>query len=552
MQSHLAFGSQVSCTASGASSDSRSAFKPAHSGKLTILAICLFLPLAYVGACAQEVPADQGWQQSNQSQYQDSQPAYPDASQPTRQPLNAVQLEQLVAPIALYPDALVAQVLVASTYPAQVMEADRWRQEQGYTTPDQIAYGADTQPWDPSVKALTAFPQVLAQLDRNLQWTTDLGNAYYNQPQDVLEAVQVMRRRSQAAGYLRSTPQEAVRYDEGNIQLVAADPQVVYVPTYNPWAVYGDPVSPYPGFSLLDAVGGFLESGVIRYGLGIALSAFGRTPWGWLAWGLDWLAHSLTFHDSPYYAHGNTVADWGFSHRGFHAYSGRGGFGRGSHDFAGIGRGGEGWRQGGDGWRHGGFASGGWHSFARQPERHAENWGGSNRGTLSRGPSTGRGFESFRSDRGSMSGVNSRAFNNRSFDNRLSANRSFDNRYASRMSGDHGQSRSALNPGRVGRSEPYRASTGNFARSDFGGRSSGFFGRTSSKSSSSGHHLFGGGHSQKAFGGGGSSHFRSSGGGHAPKGFGGGKSFAGGKSFGGGGHSHGGGHSGGHSGGKHH
>ncbi len=558
MHSHSAVGSQEPCPASDSSSHrSPRAGKPAHFGKLAILAISPFLLLACVAAFAQEASPDQ---------YQDSQPPYADSQQPARQPLNAGQLEQLVAPIALYPDALVAQVLVASTYPAQVMEADRWRQQQAYATPDQIAYGADAQPWDPSVKALAAFPQVLAQLDRNLQWTTDLGNAYYNQPQDVLEAVQIMRRRSQAAGYLRSTPQEAVRYDEGNIELVPADPQVVYVPTYNPWAAYGDPVSPYPGFSLLGAVGGFLESGVMRYGLGIALSAFAHTPWGWLAWGLDWLAHSLTFHDSPYYAHGNNVADWGFSHRGFHAYSGRGGFGRGSHDFAGIGRGGEGWRQGGESWRRGGFNSGGWHSFAREPERRAENGGRPSRGMSSLGASSGRGFESFRSDRGSLSGrslsgfnnrafdnrsFENRSFNNRTFDNRTMNNRSFDNRSVGRMSGDRGQYRSAFNQSRVGRSESYRASAGNFPRSDFGGRSSGFFGHTSSKSSSSGHHLFGGGHSQKSFGGG-SSHFHSSGGGHAPKGFGGGKSFGGGKGFGGGGHSHGGGHSGGHGGGKHH
>jgi hypothetical protein len=98
-----------------------------------------------------------------------------------------------VAPIALYPDTLVAQVLAASTYPVQVVDADRWRQAQGYASPDQIAAGADAQTWDPSLKVLTAFPQVLAEMDRNLQWTTDLGNAYYNQPQDVLQAVQVMR-----------------------------------------------------------------------------------------------------------------------------------------------------------------------------------------------------------------------------------------------------------------------------------------------------------------------------------------------------------------------
>jgi len=127
-----------------------------------------------------------------------------------RQPLNAQALEQLVAPIALYPDSLVAQVLTASTYPAQVGDADRWLRAQGNATSDQIVMGADSQPWDPSVKALTAFPQVLAQMDQNLRWTTDLGNAYYNQPQDVLQAVQVMRQRAQAAGNLRSTPQETV------------------------------------------------------------------------------------------------------------------------------------------------------------------------------------------------------------------------------------------------------------------------------------------------------------------------------------------------------
>ncbi len=182
----------------------------------------------------QTQPGDQGWSQNDQSngqytpndrsdlqpdygQQPDTQRSYPDSGQAypqggygqaPAQPLNAVQLEQLVAPIALYPDRLVAQVLAASTYPSQVAYADHWRQTQGYASPDQIAAGAGVQNWDPSVKALTAFPQVLAQMDRNLQWTTDLGNAYYNQSQDVLEAVQAMRRRAQAgrqpAEYARS------------------------------------------------------------------------------------------------------------------------------------------------------------------------------------------------------------------------------------------------------------------------------------------------------------------------------------------------------------
>ncbi len=105
----------------------------------------------------------------------------------------------MVAPIALYPDALVAQILAASTYPTQVVEADRWVQSQGSVPPEQLAAGANAQNWDPSVKALVAFPSVLAQMDRNIQWTTDLGNAYYNQPDDVMSAIQMMRGRAQAA-----------------------------------------------------------------------------------------------------------------------------------------------------------------------------------------------------------------------------------------------------------------------------------------------------------------------------------------------------------------
>ena len=193
--------------------------------------------------------------------------------QPQMQPLNAQQLEQLVAPIALYPDPLVAQVLTASTYPAQVADADRWRQAQGYAPAEQIAAGADAQNWDPSVKALTAFPQVLAEMDRNMRWTTDLGTAYYNQPQDILQAVQVMRQRAQAAGNLQSTPQETVSYDQGNIEVAPANPQVVYVPAYNPWVVYGQPISPYPGFSCWG------DRIICRSGLGVVLRRIAGVVW---------------------------------------------------------------------------------------------------------------------------------------------------------------------------------------------------------------------------------------------------------------------------------
>lgn len=254
--------------------------------------------------------------------------------QPTQPPLSPDQLEQLVAPIALYPDALLAQVLTASTYPAQVAVANQWLQQmqaQGYGSPDQVAAGANTQDWDPSVKALTAFPQVLETMDRNLQWTTQLGNAYFNQPQDVMQTVQVLRQRAQSAGTLQSTPQETVSEDQGAIELAPPSPEVVYVPAYNPWAAYGAPIAPYPGFSFIGALGSFFGTG-LRFGSGIAMSAFDQTPFGWIGWGLSWLAHAVFFHHSTYFTQSPTVADWGFPHGGPRAYGG--GWGRGYGRYA--------------------------------------------------------------------------------------------------------------------------------------------------------------------------------------------------------------------------
>jgi hypothetical protein len=245
--------------------------------------------------------------------------------QQAAQPFVAQQLEQLVAPIALYPDTLVAQILAASTYPAQVIAADNWLHSQGYASPEQIAYGADAQTnWDPSVKALTAFPQVLDLMNRDLHWTTDLGNAYYNQPQDILQTIQVMRQRAEDAGNLQSTPQEEVSYNQGYIQLAPPNPQVVYVPAYNPWTAYGQPVSPYAGFSfsgVLGAIGSVLGNGM-RFGGGIGMAAFSHTPFGWAGWVLNWLASNILFHQSPYQSQSTSVAHWGNAGGGF--YAGRG------------------------------------------------------------------------------------------------------------------------------------------------------------------------------------------------------------------------------------
>ena len=245
----------------------------------------------------------------------------------------AEQLEQLVAPIALYPDALVAQILAGATYPAQVIAADNWIHSMGNASPDQIAYGANSQTnWDPSIKALTAFPQVLDLMNHDLRWTTDLGNAYYNQPQDVLQTIQIMRQRSQDAGTLPNSPQQNISYQDGYIQLTPASSNVVYVPAYDPWTSYGQPVSPYPGFSLTSAFQSLTSSGLLSNGLSFAMSAFNHTPFGIASWVLNWLTSSVFFNQSPYSSQSTSVAHFGGGGGG---YYGSGGINRTPRGFGG-------------------------------------------------------------------------------------------------------------------------------------------------------------------------------------------------------------------------
>jgi hypothetical protein len=280
-------------------------------------------------------------------------------------PLSPGELQQLVAPIALYPDQLLAQILTASTYPAQISAADQWLRSMGNAPPEQVAAGASEQTtWDPSVKALTAFPQVLATLDSNLQWTTALGNAYYNQPQDVLQTVQVMRQRAEQAGNLQSTPQEQVVDNPGYVSLEPVNPEAVYVPTYDPWAVYGAPVAPYPGFSFDGELGSFIGTG-LQYGLSFGMGAFMRTPFGLMAWGLDWLANSILFNHQGYWSHSREMRDWGFEHGG--PRYGRGGWGGG-------------WRNGGQMARFGDYHNQGIsvHGGGFPPARPGAGLGGQN------------------------------------------------------------------------------------------------------------------------------------------------------------------------------
>ena len=289
---------------------------------ITLSALLIMVPMGQSHAFAQSAPPP--------APNATPQPGDGGQQAPQAQPLSADQVDQLVAPIALYPDALVAQVLAAATYPTQVVEADRWLQAQGNAPAEQIAAGANSQNWDPSVKALTAFPTVLAQMDHNLQWTTDLGNAYYNQPQDVMDSVQAMRQKAQAAGQLRSTPQQTVTDNGGVIGIAPANPAVVYVPVYDPWTVYGGPFMAYPGFYYAPPPGIFWGGLAIGFGVGIGIGLWGGWGWGWGHWGLGWGGHAVFYNHGHYFTRSSTVINRGFSRPGGpgHGYGARGAYAR--------------------------------------------------------------------------------------------------------------------------------------------------------------------------------------------------------------------------------
>jgi uncharacterized membrane protein YgcG len=228
--------------------------------------------------------------------------APPSSSEPAQAAWSPDELNELVAPIALYPDALVAQIVAAASYPTQVADADQWVQQHSYLKGAELAQAADSQSWDPSVKALTQFPSVLDTMDKNLSWTSALGDAYVNQSQNVLDAVQEMRRRAQQAGNLESTPQESVTTEGQSIAIQPAEPDVVYVPEYDPWDVYGEPLAIYPGWDF-DA-DGLLGPG-IAFGVGIGIGAYGGFGWGWHHWGADWHGREVVYNHNAYHHDGH-------------------------------------------------------------------------------------------------------------------------------------------------------------------------------------------------------------------------------------------------------
>lgn len=222
----------------------------------------------------------------------------PQVQQP--QSLSPQQLDNLVAPIALYPDPLLSQVLVASTYPLEVVEAGQWLQRNKNLSGQQLMDAAKQQPWDPSVQALVAVPDALNMLDQDIRWTTDLGNAFLAQQSDVMNAVQQMRTQAVDDGKLNSTPQQTVTTQaqggQRDIVIEPADPEVIYVPYYDPFYVWGPPVYGFypplyypafgfgfgPGFDLSLCFGGWGDWG----------------GWGLWGWSPNWFGSTVFINNS--------------------------------------------------------------------------------------------------------------------------------------------------------------------------------------------------------------------------------------------------------------
>ena len=229
-------------------------------------------------------------------------------------PLTAEELQQLTGPIALYPDALVAQILGAATFPDQIANAANWVHQSNLTGAT-LMQAVDGQEWDPSVKALTQFPSVLDNMAKNLSWTSTLGEAYHTQPADVMSAIQFLRAKAQAAGNLKSGSQiVVVQQSPQTIVIQSASPQVVYVPVYNPAVVYGVPYV-YPSYVYVAPPP---STAVLAFGVGIAVGAMMSNSccgWGYSSWNCGWHSTTVVYRGGSYY--GNSA--W---HGGYYGPSG--------------------------------------------------------------------------------------------------------------------------------------------------------------------------------------------------------------------------------------
>jgi Protein of unknown function (DUF3300) len=219
------------------------------------------------------------------------------------------QLDDLVTPIALYADPLIAQILAASTYPLEVIQANRWLQSNSQLQGTALTEAAAQQPWDPSVQALVVFPSVLAMMDKNLNWTTDLGNAFLAQEQDVMDAIQRQRARAADSGKLTSNAQQSVQRstEDGKTVIIVqpAQPEVIYVPVYDPVVIWGPPRwHPWPAFWYPPRTyyGSAIVAGSFGFFIGISVSHYFNHWGGWnnWGWGCGWHGRRVVVHNNFY------------------------------------------------------------------------------------------------------------------------------------------------------------------------------------------------------------------------------------------------------------
>ena len=249
------------------------------------------------------------------------------------------QLDSLVAPIALYPDNLLSQTLVASTYPLEIIQLQQWldKNQDLASNQQKLAAAVEKQRWDPSVQAMAALPDVVKRLADDIQWTTDLGNAFLAQQNDVMDAIQRMRSKAKAKGSLQSNEQQKVEVQvvesKQVIVIEQANPEVVYVPSYDPMYVWGAPVYPYPYIYYPPYYGGLYAAAAISFGVGITMGFFWGGGWGW---GCGWghgdinINRNNNFNRNTNIGGGNRVNPLGSGNRGNLGSGNRGNLGSGN------------------------------------------------------------------------------------------------------------------------------------------------------------------------------------------------------------------------------
>jgi hypothetical protein len=237
--------------------------------------------------------------------YAASQAQKPASSGTPKAKIPAGQLDSLVAPIALYPDPLLAQVLAASTYPLEIVQLQQWMEKNKNLEDKELADAVAKQPWDPSVQALAGLPEAVKRLGDDIGWTTDLGNAFLAQQADVMDAIQRMRKKAQDKGTLKSSEQQTVETKvvetKQVIVIQQSNPQVIYVPTYDPVIVYGPPIYPYPPIYYPPAW--YYPAGIaISFGVGMMMGAFWAGGWGW---GCGWGGNNININNNNFNRNSN-------------------------------------------------------------------------------------------------------------------------------------------------------------------------------------------------------------------------------------------------------